>query len=233
MKDAIIEAFHLIVSGGNPELRNIIGKTLIMCLFSSIISLILGLIIGLLISFFDFKGKKVLIVINRTLTGVPPVVCGLFCYILFSGTGPLGFLGLLFTVPGMIVAQVLLITPIVAASIEMHVNAIAPKIKETCIGLGLSKGKTLLLTANESRYQIISTYMLGFSRSIAEVGAVSMVGGAIAWSTNVMTTAIMQYTNMGNVTYAFALGLILLLMALIFNILVFIFQNKVTKNGNK
>ena len=216
----------------DAELGNIIGNTLIMCFSSSITALILGLGIGYLISFFNFKGKKVLIIINRTLSGVPPVVCGLICWLVFSGTGPLGFMNLLFTIPGMIIAQVLLITPIVAASTESFVNPIAPRIRETCVGLNLPRKKAFLLTLNESKYQILSTYLLAFSRAIAEVGAVSMVGGAIAWKTKVMTTAIMQYINMGNTKYALILGGILLGFGLLVNAGISIIQFKVTKNEN-
>lgn len=226
MKEGIQKAFELIIQGGNEELIDIILKTIKMCLFSSIIALLIGVPLGTLLSFFRFKGKKILIVINRTLTGVPPVVCGLICYLLFSGVGPLGFLQILFTITGMVIAQVLLITPVLIATTETFISTIAPRIRETTKGLNISKKKSLLLTINESKYQIVSTYLLGFSRSIAEVGAVSMVGGAISWKTNVMTTAIMQYTNMGNITYAFALGMILLLLAFVFNILVYIFQQR-------
>ena len=95
--------------------------------------------------------------------------------------------------------------------------------------MGLGKVKTFLLTLNECRYQIISTYLFGFSRAIAEVGAVSMVGGAIAHKTNVMTTAIMMYTNMGDFTLGVALGIILLVMAFVLNLCVYIFQMVVDK----
>ncbi len=231
MKDAFRQAFELIFSG-DIELINIVRTTLIMSVSSSLISLIIGVPLGVLLAYNDFKGKKVVTIIVRTLTGVPPVVCGLFCYMLFSGVGPLGFMHLLFSIPGMIVAQVLLITPIIIATTETFVATITVRIKETAMGLGLSKGKAFLLTVNESKYQIFSTYLLGFSRAIAEVGAVSMVGGGIAWHTNVMTTAIAQYTGMGNFDKAFALGIILLLLALIFNIVMFIIQGRL-KYDNK
>ncbi len=223
MKDAFIKAFDLIMYG-NSELGNIIGTTLKMSIASSLIALLIGVPLGILLAYYDFKGKKILTILNRTLTGVPPVVCGLLCYMLFSGVGPLGFMHLLFSIPGMIIAQVLLITPVIVATTETFVVSIAPKIKETTKGLGIGNSKAFLLTVNESKYQIVSTYLLGFSRAIAEVGAVSMVGGAIAWKTNVMTTAIMQYTNMGDFSYAMALGIVLLVLALIFNIAVYFLQ---------
>lgn len=148
---------------------------------------------------------------------------------LFSGVGPLRHLKLLFTVKAMIVAQVILLTPLIIGNTETYVNGITDVIDETAKGLGLGRTKTFLLTLNECRYQIISTYLFGFSRAIAEVGAVSMVGGAIAHKTNVMTTAIMMYTNMGNFTLGVALGIILLAMAFVLNLCVYIFQMVVDK----
>jgi len=131
---------------------------------------------------------------------------------------------LLFTVTGMVIAQVLLITPIIAGSMEMAISPLVGNIRESARGMGLSRGRTFLLTLNESKYALISSYLLGFGRAMAEVGAVSMVGGAIAYKTNVMTTAIMMYTNMGNFTYALALGILLLLISLLVNILAQLLQ---------
>ena len=120
----------------------------------------------------------------------------------------------------MVIAQILLITPIVAGTMEPFAAAIYPDLRETALGLGLKKKMLLWLMVRESTYQIVSTYLLGLSRAMAEVGAVSMVGGAIAFKTNVMTTAIMNYTNMGNFTMALALGIILLAVSLAINITV-------------
>ena len=150
---------------------------------------------------------------------LPPVVCGLLCYMLFSGVGPLRQLRLLFTVTGMVIAQVILITPVVAGTMETAISSFVADIRETARGLGLSRGRTFLLTLNESKYALVSTYLLGFGRAMAEVGAVSMVGGAIAYKTNVMTTAIMQYTNIGDFSFALALGVLLLLLSLLVNVL--------------
>jgi len=232
MFDSFDEVLLNLLQGKDPELIDIIEKTAQLCLSSSLISILIAIPIGICLGYFKFKGKKIIQVINNTLTGVPPVVCGLVCWILFSRAGLLGFLGILFTVKGMIVAQVLLITPVLIATIETFVSSISSSIEETAKGLKLSWFKTILLIMNESKYQIVSTYLLGFSRSMAEVGAVSMVGGAIAWHTNVMTTAIMQYTNMGYISYAESLGLILFVISLIFNIIVFIMQQRL-KNDYK
>ena len=161
--------------------------------------------------------------------GLPPVVCGLLCYMLFSGVGPLRHLRLLFTVKAMIVAQVILITPIIAGSTETFLSGLTDPLRETAKGLGFGGFKTFWLLCNECVYPIISAYLLAFARSIAEVGAVSMVGGAISWKTNVMTTAIMQYTNRGNFSLGIALGMILLTISLVVNILISLLQRRLSR----
>ena len=228
MKTSLIKAIQLILSA-DPELLNILSVTARMSLQSSILALLIGLPIGIWLGSCRFHGRNVLLVVNRTLMGMPPVVCGLVFYMLFSGVGPFGHLKLLFTVKIMIMAQVVLITPIVVGNMETYVASVAPAVRETAKGLGLGGIKTFLLLCNECVYPIISAYLLAFARSIAEVGAVSMVGGAIAWKTNVMTTAIMQHTNRGNFTLGVALGIILLTISLIVNIVISLMQRRLSR----
>ena len=128
MKTAFIQAIQLLLSG-NSQLQNIIGVTLRMGLTSSIISLLFGMPLGILLGSSEFRGRNILVVINRTLMGLPPVVCGLICYMLFSGVGPLRHLKLLYTVKGMIIAQVILITPLIIGNMESYVSAVAPAIR--------------------------------------------------------------------------------------------------------
>ena len=217
MHTALEKALFLILSA-DAELCNILSVTARMSLASSILALLIGLPLGILLGSCKFKGRGVLLVVNRTLMGLPPVVCGLIFYMLFSGVGPFRQYKLLFTVDIMVMAQVVLITPIVVSSLESYISGIAPVIRETAKGLGLGNLKTFQLLTNECIYQVFSAYLLAFSRAIAEVGAVSMVGGAIAWKTNVMTTAIMQYTNRGNFSLGIALGIILLTVSFIVNV---------------
>lgn len=226
MDGALERAIHLLFSG-DALLTSIIVITLKMTILSSCTALLLGAPYGVLLSSSRFPGRQTLIIVNRTLMGLPPVVCGLLCYLLFSGVGPLRGLKLLFTVTGMIIAQVILITPIVAGSLEAALTPLVGDIRESARGLGLSRGKTFLLTLNESKYALVSTYLLGFGRAMAEVGAVSMVGGAIAYKTNVMTTAIMMYTNTGDFQYALALGVLLLFISLLVNVLAHLLQRSV------
>lgn len=217
MGQGFVEAIQLIFSGDHV-LWQIIGVTLRMTLTSSLVALLIGLPLGVWLGNATFKGRKVLIVIVRALMGLPPVVCGLFCYLLFSGVGPLRGLHLLYTVTGMVVAQIILLLPMTVGMMESHIHVISPAILETTRGLGIRRGRTLLLSINESRYHIISTYFFLLGRAMAEVGAVSIVGGAIMFKTNVMTTAIMNYTGMGNFTTAIALGVILMFLVFLLNI---------------
>lgn len=222
---ALQKAISLVVSA-DAELLNILRVTAQMSLKSSLIALLLGVPLGIWLGDNRFPGRGVLLVLNRTLMGMPPVVCGLLFYMLFSGVGPFRHLKLLFTVKIMILAQVFLITPIVVGA---HGNLCGRDLSGNSgngQGPGAEKGKTFLLLCNESLYSIISSYLLAFSRSIAEVGAVSMVGGAIAWKTNVMTTAIMQYTNQGNFSLGIALGMILLALSLLVNIVISLLQRR-------
>ena len=228
MKSSVMKAIALILSA-DAELIDILGVTAEMSIQSSVFALLLGLPIGIWLGACRFPGRNVLLVANRTLQGMPPVVCGLLFYMLFSGVGPFRHLKLLFTVDIMILAQVVLITPIVVGTMETYVSGVAPAVRETAKGLGLGGWKTFWLLCNECVYQIISAYLLAFARSIAEVGAVSMVGGAIAWKTNVMTTAIMQHTNRGNFTLGVALGIILLSVSLIVNILISLLQRRLSR----
>ena len=228
MSSALHKAIALILSA-DAELLNILSVTARMSLQSSLIALALGVPLGIWLGACKFPGRGVLLVANRTLMGMPPVVCGLLFYMLFSGVGPFRHMKLLFTVKIMVMAQVVLITPIVISNMETYVSGIAPAVLETAKGLRLGGGKTFALLCNECVYQIISVYLLAFARSIAEVGAVSMVGGAIAWKTNVMTTAIMQYTNRGNFSLGIALGMILMAVSLVVNIVISLLQRRLSR----
>ena len=198
-----------------------------MSLTSSAVALVLGAPWGVFLAFGRSKLNSALIVVNRTLMGLPPVVCGLLCYLMFCGVGPLRFLQLLYTVEGMIVAQVILVTPIVAGTIEAYARPLVAPVRETGIGLGMPRRRILKLMIGECRYQVFTSYLLALGRALAEVGAVSMVGGAIAYKTNVMTTAIMMYTNRGDFKMAIALGLILVGLFFLINIVAHVLQTRV------
>ena len=228
MKTAIRKAIALILSK-DAELLNVLATTARMSLSSSLVALLIGVPLGILLGTGKFRGKNVLSVINRTLMAMPPVVCGLIFYILFSGVGPFRSLHLMYSVRLMVLAQIALITPIVAGNMESFSTSVSPSVKENAKGLGLGRMQTFGLLLNECVYQIFFSFLLAFSRAIAEVGAVSMVGGAIAWKTNVMTTSIMEYTNKGDMPRAMGLGIILMVIALIVNIITHAVEKKVTR----
>ena len=226
MQSALYKALQLILTA-DAELCNILAVTAKLSISSSLIALLIGVPVGIWLGTAKFKGQSALLIINRTLMGMPPVVCGLLCYLMFCGVGPLRHLHLLYTVNGMIIAQLILITPIVIGLLESFSAGVYPALRDSARGMGFRKGKTVLLLMNECRYSILTTYLLALARALAEVGAVSMVGGAIVHKTNIMTTAIMAYTNMGQFQNAMALGIVLILLALVLTTVVSLMQKEV------
>ncbi len=164
-----------------------------------------------------FWGRGAVVRVLNTLMGLPPVVAGLLVFFLLSRSGPLGQFKLLYSVTAMVVAQVLLITPVVAGLSSSIVSDCAPRIRETAVGMGMGRGREFKCLLYECRGQFLSVVLTGFGRSIAEVGAVSLVGGNVQYKTRVMTTAIMLETNKGNFEFAVALGVVLLLISFIIN----------------
>ena len=211
-----IDALKLLF-GANGELRQIVGVTLQMSFFSTLISAAIGMPLGVLLGTTEFRGKKLIMRIITTLMGLPPVVAGLIVFLFLSRSGPLGSLGLLFSVTAMVIAQVVLITPIIMGLTASAVAARAPQVLETTHGLSVKKTKVLWLMLYECKAQLISILLSGFGRSIAEVGAVQLVGGNVQFKTRVMTTAIMLETNKGNFEFAVALGILLLLISFAVN----------------
>ncbi len=214
--ESIKQAFNLLFSL-DKELLQIIGVTLRMSFFSTTISCLIGLPLGALIGTHKFKGKSFVKKLIHTLMGLPPVVAGLLVYTLFTHYGPFGNINLLFTVNVMVIAQVLLITPVVIGLSASFIESTSKPVIETAKGIGLSRGKIIGLCISEGRSSLLSVILNAFGRSIAEVGAVSIVGGNIQWKTRVMTTAIMLETNKGKFSFALALGIILLMIAFTVN----------------
>ncbi len=204
---------------GDRELWQIIATTLIMSFFSTGISSIIGIPLGVTIGRTDFRGKGLITKIMNTLMGLPPVVAGLIVFMLFRSVGPFGSLHLMFSVPIMVIAQVILITPVICSLTSSAVGDKAASLTETAKGLGIGAAKQVLLLISECSSQFVSIILMGFGRSIAEVGAVSLVGGNIQFKTRVMTTAILLEANKGNFDKAFALGIILMLLSLAVNII--------------
>jgi len=192
-----------------------IGVTLRMAFFSCLISSVLGITFGLLLEKFTFPGKGFIVRLNRTLMGMPPVVAGLVVYLLLMRRGPLGRLGWLFTIKGMVVAQALIITPIIAGMVHQYASSKAPAIREFCHSMGADRWQTEMTVLREMRHDIYFCIVTGFGRSISEVGSVMLVGGNIKGRTRTMTTAISLLKSQGIFTEGVALGAVLLVMAFI------------------
>jgi tungstate transport system permease protein len=205
--------------GANNELRQIIGVTLKMSLLSAAISAVLGITFGLLIASKEFRFKPMLLRIANTLMSLPSVVAGLLVFLLLSRSGPLGSAQLLFSVTSMVIAQVVLITPVVTSLCAAIFETRWLQISETAIGMGMPYRKQLWYTVVELRNQLVAVVLTGFGRAISEVGAVTIVGGNIQFKTRVMTTAIAMVTNMGDFNFAIALGMVLMTIAFVVNIL--------------
>ncbi|MBA3046235.1 MAG: ABC transporter permease [Candidatus Thermoplasmatota archaeon] len=191
-------------------------------LLASSIAIPLGCYLGMR----KFKGKELVRTVTYTLYGFPPVVAGLVLYILLSNSGPLGSLQLLFTPIAMILAQTLLVVPIVIGLTMSAVSTTSKDYTETAIILGADSWRTARTVIHEARIGIISAVMVGFGRALAEVGAVMLVGGNIQWHTRVLTTAIVLETREGNFEYGLALGAILLTIGMVFFYLMKRYQDK-------
>lgn len=212
--------------GPDGELRQIIGVTLGMACCSTLISALIGMPLGALLGSGTGRFRRWFLRLTQTLMGLPPVVAGLVVFLLLSRSGPLGSLRLLYSVAAMVIAQVVLLTPLICGMTASLTGARAGQLKETCLGFGAGRLCRLALLLWESRRQLVSVLMLGFGRAVAEVGAVQIVGGNVQYKTRVMTTAIMLETNKGNFGYAVALGVVLLVIALAVNTVAHRFQEE-------
>lgn len=195
------------------EVLGIIGVTLRMAFFSTGISAVLGIFLGLWLERADFPGKRIVVRINRTLMGVPPVVTGLIVYLLLMRKGPLGMFQMLFTVRAMVFAQVLIITPIICGMVYSSACRRADAIRAFGRSMGANRVQTQLLLVRELGHEIYFAVITGFGRSISEVGAVMIVGGNIQFKTRTMTTAITLLRNKGSYGEAVFLGAVLLILA--------------------
>jgi tungstate transport system permease protein len=186
-----------------------------MSLFSTFIASALGSIFGLFLERKKFPGKRLVIRICRTLMGTPPVVAGLVVYLLLMRRGPLGAWGLLFTVRAMIIAQTLIITPIITGMVYTYASRLAPAIRAFAKTMGANNTQAQILLVKEMSGEIYFAVIAAFSRAISEVGAVMIVGGNIQHKTRTMTTAISLLRNTGDFAQGITLGLLLLLIAFI------------------
>ena len=230
--EELAQALSQVFTPGS-ELSQIIIVTLQMAACSTVISTLIGVPLGVLIGLYRFRGKRILLRILNTLMGLPPVLAGLIVFFILSRSGPFGSLKLLYTVPAMVTAQVVLITPIICGLSSTAISGIAARIHETAIGMGLSRSRELRCLLYECRTQLTSILFVGFGRAIGEVGAVMLVGGNVQFKTRVMTTAIMLETNRGNFEFAIALGIVLLIISFIINSIALTLQERIGKTAKQ
>ena len=210
----ITQAFNLIVTL-NPEVLQIAALSVYISLAATILAACISIPLGGLIHFREFRGKRTLKMIIQTLYSVPTVVVGLLIYLLLSRSGPLGFLGLLFTPEGMILGQMVLIIPITTGLVISALSGVDRNISDTLVSLGATEFQGIVQIVKEARLAILSAVILAFGRAISEVGVAMMIGGNIADQTRVLTTAIALQTGMGDFGFSIALGIILLAIALV------------------
>jgi len=203
--------------GLDAGLFEIIGLSLRVSGTALLLAAVVGLPVGAALAVYRFRGRGVAVVALNALMGLPPVVVGLLVYLVLSREGPLASLGLLFTPSAMVIAQFVLITPIVAALSRQVVVDLWQEYEEQLCSLGATPGRVLPTLLWDGRHSLLTTVLAGFGRAVAEVGAVIIVGGNIAHVTRVMTTAIQLETRKGDLALALALGIVLLLLSLLIN----------------
>ena len=202
----------------DPQLIEIIGLSLKVTLIAVAIATLIGFALGGVLAVYRFPGRSAVAALLNALMGLPPVVAGLIVYLLLSNAGPLGVLKLLYTPEAMIIAQVILVTPIVAALTRQTCEDLLEEYRDQLRSLGASSAEVVTTLLWDGRYRLITAVLAGFGRAIAEVGAVMIVGGNIDHVTRTMTTAIALETSKGNIALALALGMILLAIALVVNV---------------
>jgi tungstate transport system permease protein len=214
--DAFLIAWHL-VAGADARLSGIVMLSLRVSVAATLIACVVGMPIGALLAVGRFPGRRALIVLFNGLMGLPPVVVGLLVYLLLSRAGPLGSFGLLFSPTAMVIAQAVLVTPIVAALTRQVIADEWSEYREQLRSLGASRGRAAATLLWDGRFSLSTAALAGFGRAIAEVGAVMIVGGNIDGVTRVMTTTIALETSKGDLPLALALGGILIVVVLSIN----------------
>jgi tungstate transport system permease protein len=216
MSDALQAAAGLIASA-DATLAGIVALSLVVSLTAVVLATLLGLPLGATLAVTRFPGRRAIIVLLNALMGLPPVVVGLAVYLLLSRAGPLGSLGLLFTPGAMVIAQTILIVPIIAALCRQAVEDAWVEYQEQLRSLGVEGGRAALTVLWDIRFSLVTAVLAGLGRASAEVGAVMIVGGNIDGVTRVMTTAIALETSKGDLPLALGLGIVLIAVVLALN----------------
>jgi tungstate transport system permease protein len=216
LHEAFAQAATLVASG-NPVLAEIVLLSLRVSLTAVLLSALIGLPIGAAIAVGRFPGRQALIVVLNAMMGLPPVVVGLLVYLMLSRAGPLGEFGILFTPAAMVIAQTILILPIIAALSRQAIEDAWTEYQEQLRSLGAGRLSAAFTLLWDTRFSLLTAVLAGFGRAAAEVGAVMIVGGNIDGVTRVMTTAIALETSKGDLPLALGLGVILISLVLVLN----------------
>jgi tungstate transport system permease protein len=217
---AFLSAFGLIV-GLDPTFLGVVGLSLRVTMTAVILAALIGLPLGALLALSRFPGRSIVIVITNGMMGLPPVVAGLLIFLLLSRSGPLGALSLLFTPSAMIIAQAVLVLPIVVALTRQVVEDLWGEYREHLTSLGLTGVRAIPTLLWDGRFSLATVLLAGFGRASAEVGAVLIVGGNIAGYTRTMTTAVALETSKGDLPLALGLGIVLISLTLTINAITF------------
>jgi tungstate transport system permease protein len=225
LQHGVSEAFRLLATG-DPELYQIIGRTLAISTVATALAMLVGIPLGYGLARGRFPSRTVLLSGVNTGMGVPPVVVGLVVWLLLTRSGPLGSLGLIYTKQAMVLAQFVIATPLVVGFTAASVQSLPVELPDLLYTLGAGRLRKLWIIAGEAKLGLLAAIMAGFGAVISEVGASMTVGGNLRGSTRVLTTAIVTETGRGNLPVALALGLLLLALAFTVNALLTIVQQR-------
>jgi tungstate transport system permease protein len=211
-----VSALQLVLSA-DPALMAIVRVSLLVSLSSVMLATVVGLPLGAWLALTRFPGREAMIVILNALMGLPPVVVGLAVYLLLSRSGPLGSWGLLFTPLAMVVAQTILITPIIAALSRQTIDDLWTEYRDELAAMDVGASRRVATLLWDARFSLVTALLAGFGRASAEVGAVMIVGGNIDGFTRTMTTAIALETSKGDLPLAIGLGVVLIAIVVVVN----------------
>ena len=227
---ALADTLHLLVTL-DSDLLQIVGLSLWVSGWAVVIAALVGVPLGALVAISRFPGRFAVVVALNAMMGLPPVVVGLALYLLLSRAGPLGPLGILYTPTAMIIAQAVLVVPIIAALSRQTIEDLKVEYEDQLRVFGIGAWGTISTLIWDARYSLLTALLAGFGRAVAEVGAVIIVGGNINHVTRVMTTTIALETSKGNLALAMALGVVLVTIATAVNALVFSLRQTATRSA--
>ena len=224
MESVFFNAIQMLMTF-DTDFINIVALSLYVSLIATLLAAILSIFIASILCVYKVFGKSQIILIFQSLMSLPPVVVGLVLYLIYSYSGPLGYLDLLYTPTIMIIAQIIIVTPIIVSLVYSNLNSKYTYYQEYFLSLNTSNYKKIITLLFESRYDLIVSMLTGLGRALSEVGAVIIVGGNISHMTRVMTTSIVLETSRGELALALSLGIALIIIALILNIIISIVKN--------